>query len=70
MKRSRRALSIGVVIHKGTFENNQITLPFSPSHLKQGLVFITVRGEIEKKEKERIEREGRKERGRERGKGE
>jgi len=42
MKRSRRELSIDMVIHKKIFENNQITLLSSrvlPSYQKQGLDF-------------------------------
>jgi len=45
MKRSRRELSIDVIIHRSIFKNNTITLFLLLSdlkwvYLKQGLVFI------------------------------
>jgi len=42
MKRSRRELSIDMIIHRGIFKDNQITLfplCYLHSYLKQGLVF-------------------------------
>jgi len=44
MKRSRRELSINMIIHRSVFQNNQITLfpCFTVSYLKQGLVFTVL----------------------------